>query len=53
MTSSNKLTNGKKFVNILRSNTSSEEDKSQDGASKDFITKREDNQKEQKLKILM
>ena len=53
MAFTNKLTNGKKktYKYIERNHTPSEEDKSQDSASKDFIAKREDNQKEQKLKM--
>ena len=54
MTFNNRLTNVKKWTykHIDKNSTSSEEDKSQDGASKDSITKREDIQKEQNMKML-
>ena len=52
MTFSNKIPNSKKTYKYNKNHTSSEEDNCQDGASKNYLTRRDDNQEEQKLKML-
>ena len=50
MTLSNKISNGKKTLKfILKNHTSNEEDKSQDGARKDSITKKRRQSKRAKI----